>query len=261
MAETTLLPNLQQNHNYRFFPNAIGTIDGVHTLVSPPKSEHAKCHNRKGQLSLNHLAACDFNMWFTYVLSGWEGSVADGFLFAKATASHDLSIPPNKYYLADTGFVMTPKLMLPFREWSQGNDKPKDQQELYNLQNATARNVIERVFGVMKDRFKIIREANRYDLKTNARIMSVLAALHNFICCHDGDDIPEPWEEEDAGRDKGGGGGGGGEREVREVATRHDRIAREMWWQYMEVLENHHAVRHTQAAHRRANARPRAQTQ
>ena len=205
-------------------------------------------------------------MQFTYVLSGWEGSVADGFLFAEATASHDLSIPPNKYYLADAGFAMTPKLMLPFRavryhlrEWSQGNDKPKDQQELYNLRHATARNVIERVFGVMKRRFKIIQEANGYDLKTNARIMSALAALHNFIRCHDGDDIPEPWEEEDAGRDEGGGGGG--EREVREAATRRNRIAREMWQQYMEVLENRHAVRRTQAARRRANARPRAQSQ
>ena len=53
----------------------------------------------------------------------------------------------------------------------------------------------------MKHRFKIIWDVNLYDLKTNARIVAGLCALHNFICCHEPDDVLEPWdgEEEEEG--------------------------------------------------------------
>jgi hypothetical protein len=161
---------------YSHLSDAIGAIGGVHTLVSPPEAECAKCRNRKGQLSPNHLAAWDFEMRFTYLLSGWEGSVADGFLFSKAISSFGLEIPRGKYYLADAGFRMVPELLIPFRgvrchlrEWAQGNQKPLDRNKLYNLRHASARNIIERVFDVMKCRFKIICEVNGYDLQTKCK--------------------------------------------------------------------------------------------
>jgi hypothetical protein len=39
--------------------------------------ETARFRDRKGDLSQNVLAACNFNYEITYVLSGWEGSAAD----------------------------------------------------------------------------------------------------------------------------------------------------------------------------------------
>jgi hypothetical protein len=33
---------------------------------------------------MNILAACTFDLWFCYVLSGWEGSAADGQVFDDA---------------------------------------------------------------------------------------------------------------------------------------------------------------------------------
>jgi DDE superfamily endonuclease len=49
------------------------------------------------------LAACTFDMRFCYVLSGWEGSAADGQVWDDSRRN-DFAISPGTYYLADAGF-------------------------------------------------------------------------------------------------------------------------------------------------------------
>lgn len=209
------------------------------------------------------MAACDFDMRFTYVLAGWEGSIADGFLFSKAVDESGLVIPEGKFYLADAGFATTTGLLLPYRgvryhlrEWAQGNQKPQNRNELYNLRHSSARNVIERVFGVMKRRFKIIREGNSYDLMMNAKIVSALAAIHNFIRTHDFGDVPEPWNEDDDDDLTTNIGVTGGLRSAAATtaaATQlRDTIANAMWEQYSAEIESRRARRRDQAQRRRA---------
>ncbi|XP_010424411.1 PREDICTED: uncharacterized protein LOC104709511 [Camelina sativa] len=58
-----------------YFPyDCIGAIDGTHIPAMITGQDSSSYHNRKGQLSQNVLAACNFDLEFTYVLSGWEGS-------------------------------------------------------------------------------------------------------------------------------------------------------------------------------------------
>jgi hypothetical protein len=66
-------------------------------------------------------------MRFTYILSGWEGSAADGHIFEDARRSN-LTVPPGKYFLADAGFSMCNVLLVPYRgeryhlkEWGRVN--------------------------------------------------------------------------------------------------------------------------------------------
>lgn len=54
-------------------------------------------------------------------------------------------------------------------------------QELYNLRHASARNVVERIFGVLKCRFVILTHPPEYSMEIQARIPPALAAVHNFI--------------------------------------------------------------------------------
>lgn len=42
-----------------------------------PKDDVPSYRNRKGSVSQNVLAACNFDLQFIYVLSGWEGSAHD----------------------------------------------------------------------------------------------------------------------------------------------------------------------------------------
>jgi len=112
-----------------FFDATLGTIDGTHINCSPSAEERSVSRNRKGVLIQNCLAACSFDLHFTYMLSGWEGSTADSTLFHDAHEV-DFFVSLGRYYLADTGFASCNALLVPYwsvwyylREWKYGNSQ------------------------------------------------------------------------------------------------------------------------------------------
>ncbi|OCH87605.1 hypothetical protein OBBRIDRAFT_735850, partial [Obba rivulosa] len=65
-----------------------------------------------------------------------------------------------------------------------------NREELFNLRHAKARNVIERIFGVLKCRFKVLMLCTEFrDFDIQRRIPIALAAVHNFIRKYDQLDI------------------------------------------------------------------------
>ena len=114
-ADTPLASEIRDDPKlYPFFKDCQGSIDGTHLDAFVPDDAVARYCNRKGRLSQNVLAACSQDMRFIYVLSGWEGSAADGHIFEDAR-QHDLAIPAGKYFLADAGFSTCDNLMVPYR--------------------------------------------------------------------------------------------------------------------------------------------------
>ena len=68
-----------QNQKYSpYFDSCVGALDGTNIAMHVPATEPKPYRNRKRYLSQNVLAACDFDMKFTYGLAGWEGSAHDG---------------------------------------------------------------------------------------------------------------------------------------------------------------------------------------
>lgn len=54
------------------------------------------------------MAVCDYNMCFTFVLVGWEGSAHDTRVFMDALRTPNFHFPhppPGKYYLVDAGYL------------------------------------------------------------------------------------------------------------------------------------------------------------
>ena len=135
--------------------------------------------------------------------------------------------------------------------------RPKNKEELFNLRHASARNVIERIFGILKRRFRILLLPLEYNLDIQARLPAGLAALHNFIRLHEPNptdneqDDDTQLEDED---DEGGGDGGGANEpaapsgdntanatvaeERNAASTMRDRIAQQMWDDYLVVLSS-----------------------
>lgn len=62
---------------YPYFKDCIGALDGSHIQAKVPEINSSLFRNRKGFISQNILAACNFDLQFTYVLAGWEGSAHD----------------------------------------------------------------------------------------------------------------------------------------------------------------------------------------
>ena len=54
-------------------------------------------------------------------------------------------------------------------------------QECYNLRHAQLRNVVERIIGVIKRRFRVLVIAPEYAMDIQARIPPALCCIHNII--------------------------------------------------------------------------------
>ncbi|XP_078155584.1 uncharacterized protein LOC144551490 [Carex rostrata] len=101
-------------HNEKHCPTAfywwrdyVGAIDGTHVRARVDDKEAPKYRGRKYNPTMNALAACTFDLKFTYVLVGWEGTVSDSKMIKNAlTKRYPLKIPQGKYYLVDAGFMI-----------------------------------------------------------------------------------------------------------------------------------------------------------
>lgn len=118
------------------------------------------------------------------------------------------------------------------------NCRPKNKEELFNLRHASARNVIERIFGVLKHRFRILLLPPSYSMAIQARIPAALCALHNFINENDlNQDINEGDVDDPYGYDpECGVTGQGAQLEESGMDVRRDRIATDMWDDYQRRI-------------------------
>lgn len=120
---------------------------------------------------------------------------------------------------------------------------PINKEELFNLRHAQARNVIERIFGVLKRRFRILLIGPEYDVKIQAQIPAALCSIHNFIRIHDPQQEAMLGEEDqvnhvDAGDDNVQQIGFVEANDANNpVVERRDTIAQAMWNDYQQILQ------------------------
>jgi len=67
------------------------------------------------------------------------------------------------------------------KEWADNGNVPENAQELFNLRHATLRNVVERIFGVCKNRFPLLRNMLSYPFDKQCRLIHACCGIHNFI--------------------------------------------------------------------------------
>jgi hypothetical protein len=126
--------------------------------------------------------------------------------------------------------------------------RPRNKEELFNLRHASLRNVVERIFGIVKRRFRILLLAPEYAMDIQARIPAALCALHNFIRFHDPGEIDEFSDGSDMATvidhprvDVGYTGdlarGPPGRPALNRATKRRDEIAQKMWDSYQNYLE------------------------
>lgn len=119
---------------------------------------------------------------------------------------------------------------------------PANAQELFNLRHASARNIVERIFGILKNRFTILRSNPHLNVDVQAKLAPALAAIHNFITEYDAEDIQELLAADQAtppepGVDTGDlAFGPARTAERQEADSWRDCIANAMWQQYQAEL-------------------------
>lgn len=182
------VPNDSMDERWKWFKGCLGALDGTHIKVRVSSEDKPKYRTRKNEIATNVLGVCSQDMQFIYVLTGWEGSAADGRVLRDAISRRNcLAVPRGCYYLVDAGYANCDGFLAPFRgqryhlnDWSDRH-QPTTAEELFNMKHSTARNVIERLFGLLKNRWGILRSPSYYPIKIQNRIIMACCLLHNFI--------------------------------------------------------------------------------
>nr|XP_023906296.1 uncharacterized protein LOC112018017 [Quercus suber] len=206
-ADAAELPHsLRGNEKYYpWFEKCVGAIDGMHISASAPSGRTTAFIDRRSDITQNVMCACNFDMRFTYVRTGWEGSANDSRVLQDALghAEYEFPWPPRGlYYLVDSRYVIGSAFLPPHKsvryhaqEFQGANQQPTTPQELFNYRHSLLRMVIERCFGVLKARFPILTEMHSFSISRQCLIVTACCALHNFIRMYNrADEMFQVWE-------------------------------------------------------------------
>lgn len=172
------------------FPGVIGAIDCTHIRIIKPSRDPATFVNRKGYYSFNCQMICDSKLRFWNVVARWPGSTHDSRVLDNSVVGHQLETGQLRgLILGDPGYACLPHLMTPIMH-------PANPREVrYNVSQRSARNVIERAFGLLKQRFGALGPDSRLrfcSLDTDMAIIVACTTLHNIaIVVNEPQDFPE----------------------------------------------------------------------
>ncbi|KAK1687204.1 hypothetical protein QYE76_048052 [Lolium multiflorum] len=147
------------------FDGAIGAIDGTHIPVTVPAAHMVNHVGRYGYSTQNVMAVCDFDLRFTSIVAGW----------------------PGRYYLVDSGYPNQDGYLSPYTGTKYHLPEfrlagpPTGKNEIFNHAHSSLRNAIERTFGVLKQKWRILRGVPSYPLEKQTEIIIASMGLHNFI--------------------------------------------------------------------------------
>lgn len=90
------------------------------------------------------------------------------------------------YYLVDAGYCNAKGFLAPYRGQRYhlnefDGHRPQTAQEFYNMKHSKARNCIEKCFGLLKGRWKILASPSFFSIQTQVRIIMACCLLHNLI--------------------------------------------------------------------------------
>ena len=84
---------------------------------------------------------------------------------------------------------MRPRFLQPYRATRYhlrefGSNRPQNQRELFNLRHSSLRVTVERAFGALKNKFRILNNKPFHPHKTQVKLVLACCILHNWILRH-----------------------------------------------------------------------------
>jgi hypothetical protein len=96
----------------------------------------------------------------------------------------------DKYYLVDSGYPNRTGYLTPFKgtryhipEFCHRRGcPPQGKYELFNFLHSSLRNIIEQAFGVLNQKWRILKAMPSFSAERQKEIIIACFALYNFIC-------------------------------------------------------------------------------
>ncbi|XP_017483193.1 PREDICTED: putative nuclease HARBI1 [Rhagoletis zephyria] len=164
-------------------PGVLFAIDGTHIqMIRPTRNEHLY-YNRKLKHSMNAMVMCDHKMRIRAVDARYGGAYHDSHVWNLSSERRALKARFDNgergiWSLGDSGYPLEPWMLTPYRNAAENSAEGR-----FNHCHAKGRSIIERVFGILKGRFRCLLTARElhYTPQKVSAIMNVCCALHN-IC-------------------------------------------------------------------------------
>ncbi|CAC5383988.1 unnamed protein product [Mytilus coruscus] len=155
------------------FPNCLGAVDGKHVVIQAPNNSGSYFYNYKNTHSVVLMAAVDASYRFIYV---------------DALECNDLNIPeptplpsrnkPTPYvFVADEAFPLKENIMRPYPQRG-GLD---DSRRIFNYRLSRARRIVENAFGILCNRFRVMRAPILLSPEKVTHVVMACCALHNYL--------------------------------------------------------------------------------
>ncbi|XP_041372439.1 protein ALP1-like [Gigantopelta aegis] len=147
-------------------PNCLGALDGKHVTLRPPIGSGSTFYNYKSTFSIVLMAVVDADYKFMWVDVGCNGRISDGGVFEGCSLQQALDRrssmfpdsapcpgderPPSYYIVADDAFPLQENLMKPYSHKDMIHEH-----HIFNYRLSRARRVVDNVFGIMANRFRV----------------------------------------------------------------------------------------------------------
>nr|XP_018904428.1 PREDICTED: putative nuclease HARBI1 [Bemisia tabaci] len=165
------------------FPGCIGALDCTLVRIVRPHLNEEQFWSHKGYHCMNVQLVCDSNLMILAVNPRHGGRTHDAFIWRFSTLQQELrrvvTVEGEEYcwLIGDSGYPLQPWLLVPI----VGAD-PDSPEGRYTAAHILARNCVERVNGVIKNKWRCILGARalHYDPDTVRQIIRTVCALHNI---------------------------------------------------------------------------------
>uniref|UniRef100_A0A8C4Q618 DDE Tnp4 domain-containing protein n=1 Tax=Eptatretus burgeri TaxID=7764 RepID=A0A8C4Q618_EPTBU len=161
------------------FPGVVGCVDGTYipmTGKSGAKRDLYIC--RKGFPAMHAQVVCDGNLKILDIITGYPGSVNDASVFQNSALYQALQSLPMQYHLlGDSAYTLEHFLMTPYKD----NGSLSDTQKMYNFMHSSVRCCVERCIGLLKGKFRRLKNYECRGDELMCKTIIGCATLHNFI--------------------------------------------------------------------------------
>uniref|UniRef100_A0A8R1E8W9 DDE Tnp4 domain-containing protein n=2 Tax=Caenorhabditis japonica TaxID=281687 RepID=A0A8R1E8W9_CAEJA len=183
--------SVEDSFGRRRLIRSLGCLDGKHIRIKAPPNSGSLFYNYKHYFSFVLLGLVDGDGRFLWIDIGTPGSSSDSCIFnastLKSILEDDDNLPMNQYLdrrtvmpsfiIADGIFRLSKRVMKPYG----GRSGLQADEILYNKNISNTRVRVEHAFGVLSNRFRILRKEIECEYKNAVDLVQSLCHLHNAM--------------------------------------------------------------------------------
>jgi len=166
------------------FPGVIGCVDGTYIPMigkSGPQRDAYIC--RKGFPALHAQIVCDNSLRILDITTGHPGSVHDARVFRNSGVyQHLQNVPSGFHLLGDSAYPLERFVMTPYKD----NGHLTAEQKKYNAVHSSSRCCVERCIGLLKGKFRRLKNFDAKDDVLMCKLIVAAAVVHNIILSTEG---------------------------------------------------------------------------